>query len=95
MRSGIQLLACILFASFALYSIIDRQNRLTEIRRSIPELQKELKRLQEENRRLEYEIELFDNPIHLMELSRKPEFGHLKYPYVRDVVMIPQEEEEE
>ena len=95
MKLGLKLLICIAVVCFALSSYIDSQNQLTEMRRSIPELKKDLKRLEEENRTLKYEIELFESPVHLMEISRKPEFGHLKYPYVRDVIMIPLTENED
>jgi hypothetical protein len=41
--------------------------------------------IKEENIRLQYEIEQFENPQHLMELSRHTAFTHLKHPLVKDV----------
>lgn len=67
---------------------IEKMNELTELRLEIPTLKKELKVIEEENTRLQYDIDRFESPLHLMELSRKPEFGHLKYPYTKDVIVI-------
>ena len=79
---------CIFIAGIALFAYIDKQNELTELRLAIPALAKEVKGIQEENTRLTYEIESFESPIHLMELMRKPEFGHLKYPYIKDEIFL-------
>lgn len=73
-----------------LFGYIEKQNELTELRLAIPSLAKEVKSLQEENIRLTYEIEHFESPIHLMELMRKPEFSHLKYPFLPDEIFLPQ-----
>jgi hypothetical protein len=86
---SIWIFICIASAGLFLYAYIDKQNELTELRLAIPVLSKEVKAIQEENIRLQYEIDRFESPIHLMELSRKPEFGHLRYPYLPDVVILP------
>lgn len=88
----LRIFLCIFCAGWALYGYIDKQNQLTEIQRTIPLLKKEVATITRENSRLQYEIDRFENPLHLMELARKPEFGHLKYPYVRDVIVIPNED---
>lgn len=85
----LRIFTCILTASLTLYAYIDKQNELTELRLAIPALAKNVRDIQDENRRLKYEIDRFESPIHLMELARKPEFGHLKYPYVKDVIFLP------
>lgn len=84
----IQILVCIFAAWWTLYSYIAKQNELTELRLAIPMLSKEVKALQEENRRLKYEIEQFESPVHLMELARKPEFSHLKYPKLDEIIIL-------
>lgn len=84
----LQILCCIFAAGIALYAYIDKQNDLTELRLVIPTLTKEVKRIQKENIRLQYEVDRFESPIHLMELLRRPEYSHLKYPHVDDVVVI-------
>lgn len=86
----IRLMICILVAGLTLYLYIEKQNELTELRLYLPMLSKEVKRIQEENTRLTYEIDHFESPIHLMELARKPEFSHLKYGYVKDVLILPE-----
>lgn len=80
---------CILAATISLYSYIDKQNDLTELRLAIPNITRELREIREENTRLHYEIERFESPIHLMELMRKPEYSHLKFPYLSQKIFLP------
>lgn len=82
----VRLLVCILAFGISLYSYIDKQNGLTQLRISIPSLRKEVRAIQEENTRLQYEIDQFENPQHLMELTRHGEFSHLKHPLVKDIL---------
>lgn len=79
---------CIGVASLMLYAYIDKQNSLTELRRTIPEVEKEVRYMQEENTQLRYAIDQFESPVHLMELARQPEFGHLKYPSLDKVEIL-------
>ncbi len=85
----LRLFLCIGIAGLTLFLYIDKQNDLTELRLAIPALSKEVKSIQEENIRLRYEIERFESPIHLIELMRKPEFSHLKFPYLKDEIFLP------
>lgn len=87
---SIKICICIFFAGLALYAHINKNNELTAIQLAIPQLEKEVKKLQKNNERLQYEIDQFESPLHLMELLRKPEFSHLKYPYTDDVIILPQ-----
>jgi hypothetical protein len=84
-----RIVVCILAAGITLFGYVEKQNELTELRLAIPVLTKAVKSLQEENIRLMYEIEQFESPIHLMELMKKPEFSHLKYPFVKDEIFLP------
>ena len=84
----IEIFVCIFIASLTLYLYIEKQNELTELRLEIPILAKEVKRIQEENIHLQYEINQFESPIHLMELARKPEFSHLKYPNLNEILIL-------
>ncbi len=86
---SLRILICICVTGWILYSYIDKQNALVELRMILPGLSREVKAIQEENIRLQFEIDRFESPIHLMELARKPEFSHLKYPFARDVILIP------
>jgi hypothetical protein len=86
----VRLLICIFMASLTLYKTIDKLNELTELRISIPILTREVKEINEENLELQYAIEHFESPLHLIELARKPEFGHLKYPTIQEVIIIPE-----
>ncbi len=84
---------CGLALIFTTYAYIDKQNQLTEIRRIIPKLEKEVRKITEENRTLQYEIEKFENPLQLMELSQKPEFSHLRFPMNNEVIVIDSPED--
>jgi hypothetical protein len=88
-RLVLRLYICIAAAGLALFAYIEKQNELTELRLAIPSLAREVKKVKEENIRLTYEIERFESPIHLMELMRKPEYSHLKYPYLKDEIFLP------
>lgn len=88
MRLTIQIFFCILVAGITLFAYIDKQNGIVELRLAIPVLDNEIKAVQEENTRLKYEIERFESPIHLMELARKPEFSHLRYPQMSHVTVL-------
>lgn len=86
----VRTLICISFAGFVLYKYIDKLNELTEVRLSIPILAREVKEIEEKNLELLYAIDTFESPLHLMELARKPEFGHLKYPTLNEIVQLPE-----
>ena len=82
----IRLFLCIFITGIALYAYVRKHNVLIEQRIRVPILAKELQALEEENVRLTFAVEKFENPLHLMELARKPEFSHLKHPLVTDII---------
>ncbi len=84
----IRLLICIGCLSILVYSYINEQNAMTRLQLDIPKVAKEIRDLQEENTRLQYEIDLFESPAHLIELSRHTEFAHLKHPMLKDIVSL-------
>lgn len=85
---SLKICICIFLAGLTLYVYINKNNQLTAIQLAIPQLEKEVKNLQKDNERLQYEIDKFESPLHLMELLRKPEFSHLRYPYTEDVIIL-------
>ena len=87
----IRLLICIFVTGGLLYTYIDKQNALTELKMEIPKLARACYRLEEENAHLLYEIEKKENPAHLIELLRRQEFSHLRYPYIDEVIVIKDE----
>ena len=84
---------CVCSCGGALYAYVRQQNDAMKIRIELPRLAREVRLLQEGNDRLRYEIETFENPKHLMELARRPEFGHLKYPIVHEVMTMQVKED--
>ncbi|MCP5469501.1 MAG: hypothetical protein H7A36_03230 [Chlamydiales bacterium] len=84
----IRLFICIVALGTFLYLYIDKQNRITCLRLQIPALAKELEQIQQESVRLQFEVDQFENPIHLMELARKPQYSHLRHPRVNEIVTI-------
>lgn len=90
MKKGIitKLFVCLSVFSLCLFSYLEKQNELTELRLYAPRLVKEIKAIQEENARLHYEIEQFESPDNLMHLARDTRFSHLKHPLSKEVVML-------
>lgn len=72
-----------------LFLYLNQHIEITRLRLQVPFVAKEVKRIQEENVRLQYDIDVFESPTHLIELSRKPEFSHLKYPEQDKILEIP------
>lgn len=85
-----KILICLLTFSVCLYSYIEKQNELTSLKMEVPKIAKEVQTLDEEIRKIQYQVEVFENPAYLMQLVRKPEFSHLKHPFVEDVLMVPE-----
>lgn len=76
-----------------LYAYINKQNEITELRLQIPMLAKSVAEIEQENTRLRFEIDQFENPDHLMELIKRPEFCHLKHPLLKDIAEVKVEKE--
>lgn len=85
-----QIFLCIFTAALTLYACIENQNALTELQLTIPAISKEVQSINEDNIRMQYEIDQFESPVHLVELLRQPEFGHLKYPSLNAVITLPE-----
>ncbi len=81
----IRLLIAIVFSGLLLILYIEKINSLTALRLDLPQLEKELKEIEEENKRLQFEIDQFESPLYMMELLKKPEFSHLKFPQLSEV----------
>lgn len=88
MNPVIKILICIIAAGSFLYFYIDKQNEIVELRMAIPSLSKRVKAIHEENNQLKYQVDKFESPEHLMELSRQPEYSHLKFPKREEVIVI-------
>jgi len=79
---------CLFFFGFSFYSYLDKQNNCTELRMRLPKVVKEIERIREENNSFQYQIECFENPEHLLSISGRSEFSHLKYPFTQDVLTV-------
>lgn len=84
----IRILLCILVFGICLYAYIDKQNKITKLRLQIPSLVSQLQSVEQENVRLQFEIDQFESPMHLLELSKRPEYRHLKHPLQDEVIEI-------
>lgn len=84
----IRLFLCVVLIGTLLYAYIDKQNRITELRLLIPAVSTQLQAVEQENTRLQFEIDRFEDPVHLMELARLPQFSHLKHPIVNEIITI-------
>lgn len=81
---------CLSVLGICLFSYLETQNELTQLKIRVPEVEKEIKLVREESRRLAYEIDKFENPAHLIELAHNPEFSHLKHPLLREILTVPE-----
>jgi len=86
----IRLGVCIGVLGICLYSYLNTQNELTQLKIQIPELEKKIQMTREENRRLSYQIGQFESPAHLIELAHRPEYTHLKHPILKEVLTVPE-----
>jgi hypothetical protein len=86
----VRFLICILFLGICVYSYIDFQNKITEMRILLPKLSAEVRRIEEENTHLIYELEMFESPQNLMKIAQKPEFAHLRFPTIQEVISLKQ-----
>ncbi len=86
--SFIRLLICLLVFCFSLYLYIDKHNEITELRLQIPPISDEVRELEQTQKRLLFQKASFENPSHLMELLRKPEFSYLKKPSLDNVYYL-------
>lgn len=86
----IQLGLCLTVFGLCLYSYLNAQNELTELKIRLPQVEKEVQLIREENRRLSYEVDRFESPSHLIELAHRPEYGHLKHPLLKEILTVPE-----
>lgn len=85
-----RIIICIFFFGICVYSYLDMQNEITQLRIRIPHLTSEVRRIDEENTHLLYEIERFESPENLMTLAKQSEFANLKYPTNQEVITLIQ-----
>ena len=81
---------CLSVSGIFLYSYLEKQNELTELKILLPQMEKEVNLIREENRRLAYEVDRFENPAHLIEIAHYPEYGHLKHPLLKEILTVPE-----
>jgi len=80
--------ACIAFLGVCLYSYLDMQNEITQLKIYLPKVSAEVRRISEENTRLIYEIQAFESPENLMRLAADCEFANLKFPKFQEVITL-------
>lgn len=81
---------CVALFGWCLFTYMDKQNEVTQLKMKLPEIEKRIGAIREETRRLRYEIDQFENPSHLIELAHRPEFGHLRHPLLREILTVPE-----
>lgn len=86
----IHLGVCLTVFGICLYSYLNAQNTVTELKIRLPKVEKEIQLIREDNRRLSFEIDRFENPSHLIELAHRPEYGHLKHPLLKEILTVPE-----
>lgn len=84
----IRLGICVSVFGILLFFYLEKQNELTQLKIQLPQLEKHIAQSREEISRLRYEVDQFENPTHLIELAHRPEFGHLKYPLLKEILTV-------
>jgi hypothetical protein len=84
----IRILFCISVFGIFLYCYIDKQNAVTRRRLEIPVIAKGIADIKEFNTRLKYQIDLFENPEHLMQLAGYSQYSHLKQPMLKEILTL-------
>ncbi len=92
MRKGlmIRVFLCLSVFSLCLFSYLEKQNEVTQLKLHIPKVAKEIKALHEDNAKWQYEISQLESPENLMELARDSRYSHLRYPLTKDVLTMQQ-----
>ena len=92
MNKGVffRIFVCVLFFGFCLYSYLDLQNEITQLRIQIPALMGEVRRMEEENTHFQYKIERFESPENLLNLAKSAAYSHLKFPICSEVISMRQ-----
>lgn len=88
MKFLLKVLLCMAMLTWSFYRYIRHENDLIRLKIEIPSLQREVRRLEEKNTQLQLEIDSFESPLHLMELSQSALFSKLKYPRRAEVWLI-------
>jgi hypothetical protein len=81
---------CLFVFGFCLYSYLEKQNELTQLKIRLPEVAKEIRLIREESQRLSFQVDQFQSPSHLIELAHMPEYSHLKHPLLREILTVPE-----
>lgn len=81
---------CVTLFGCFLFSYLETQHSVTDLKIRLPAQEKKLALIREESRRLLYEIQQFERPDHLIELAHRPEFGHLKHPLLKEILTVPE-----
>lgn len=81
---------CVSVFGVLLFFYLEKQNELTHLKIQLPKLEKEIANSRQEISRLRYEVDQFENPTHLIDLAHRPEFGHLKYPLLKEILTVPE-----
>jgi cell division protein FtsB len=81
---------CLGVFGLCLYSYLEAQNELTELKMQLPQKEREIALIREEARRLAYQVEQMESPAALIEQARRPEFSHLKHPLLKEILTVPE-----
>jgi cell division protein FtsL len=79
---------CLAVASICLYSYLNLQHQVTEMKIQVPRIEQEIAAIREENLHLHYQLEKIASPLQLIEIAHRPEFSHLKHPLMKDIVTV-------
>ncbi len=79
---------CISVFGISLFLYLDKLNDQNALKLQIPLIEKEIHELSQQNVELAFQLENFKNPQHLLELAQQPEYSHLKFPFMEEVMIV-------
>ncbi|MCH9632905.1 MAG: hypothetical protein S4CHLAM6_12490 [Chlamydiae bacterium] len=86
-----RVLICLVVFGLGSFLYVDQLNQQTALRFQIPAIEKEIEEITQQNVQLAFQLENFNNPQHLLELAKQPEYSHLKFPFMEEVMVISSE----
>lgn len=86
-----RVMICLVTLGLGSFLYVDKLNQQTALRFQIPSVEKDIEEISQKNIQLAYQLENFNNPQHLLELAKQPEYSHLKFPFMEEVMVISSE----
>ncbi len=89
----VSLFGSFVFLAIAIYCYLEQQHHYKCAKLLLPKYSREIAFLREEVASYRYQINSFKNPEKLLKMVARPEYAHLSFPLVRDIITLEKEGE--